>query len=101
MVFVMTNQIMQTAILMVVIVPHLPQPKLQLQELEDAPATLHGLVMDIVMIVITTWTAAMMVETVVDVTSKQITARYVDALIQMEAGVEQHAHKQQQAQRQA
>merc|ERR1711935_674220 len=50
------------------------------------------------MIVITTWTAAMMVETVVDVTSKQITARYVDALIQMEAGVEQHAHKQQQAQ---
>ena len=58
--------------------------------------------MDIVMIVITTWTAAMMVETVVDVTSKQITARYADALIQMTyTTMEQHAHKQQQAQRQA
>ena len=43
----------------------------------------------------------MMVETVVDVMSKQITATYVDALIQMGAGVEQHAHKQQQAQQQA
>ena len=60
MVFVMTNQIMQTAILMVAIVP--PQPKLQLQELvvpqqvllqiqqqlEDA--TRDGAVMHIVMI---------------------------------------------------
>ena len=69
------------------------------QQLEDA--TWDGLVIIIVMISITTWTAAMMVETVVDVMSKQITAMYVDALIQMEAGVEQHAHKQQQAQQQA
>ena len=38
-----------------------------------------------------------MVEIVVDVMSKQITAMYVDALIQMEAGMAQHAHKQQQA----
>ena len=37
----------------------------------------------------------MMVETVVDVMSKQHTVRYVDALIQMEVAVEQHAHKQQ------
>ena len=37
----------------------------------------------------------MMVETVVDVMSKQVTAMYADALIQMEAGVEQHAHQQQ------
>ena len=64
------------------------------QLLEDA--TRDGLVMDIVMISITTWTAAMMVETVVDVMSKQVTAMYADALIQMEAGVAQHAHKQQQ-----
>ena len=63
------------------------------QLLEDA--TRDGLVMDIVMISITTWTAAMMVETVVDVMSKQVTAMYADALIQMEAGVAQHAHKQQ------
>ena len=65
------------------------------QLLEDA--TQDGLVIHIVMISITTWTAAMMVETVVDVMFKQITAMYVDALIQMEAGVAQHAHKQQQA----
>ena len=87
-----------------------PQPVLQDQEqallviqqqLEDALAPLHGLVIHIVMISITTWTAAMMVETVVDVMSKQITAMYVDALIQMGAGVAQHAHKQQQAQQQA
>ena len=58
-------------------------------------------VMDIVMTSIITWTAAMMVETVVDVMSKQHTVRYVDALIQMGAGVAQHAHKQQQAQQQA
>ena len=43
----------------------------------------------------------MMVETVVDVMSKQITAMYVDALIQMEVAVEQHAHNQKQAQQQA
>jgi hypothetical protein len=83
-----------------------PQPVLQDQEqallviqqqLEDALAPLHGLVIHIVMISITTWTAVMMVETVVDVMFKQITAMYVDALIQMEAGVAQHAHKQLQA----
>ena len=43
----------------------------------------------------------MMVETVVGVMSKQITAMYADALIQVEAGVEQHAHQQQLAQQQA
>ena len=106
MVFVTTNQIMQNAILMVAIVPQtlLPQPNLQLldkalqiqQQLEDA--TRDGLVMDIVMISITTWTAAMMAETVVDVMLKHHTVRYADALIQMEAGVEQLAHNQQQVQ---
>ena len=54
------------------------------------------LVMDIVMTSITTWVAAMMVETVVDVMLKHPTVQYVDALIQMEAGMAQHAHKQQQ-----
>ena len=78
-----------------------PQQALQIKQLVDARATLHGLVMHIVMISITTWTAVMMVETVVDVMSKQITATYVDALIQMEAGVAQRARKQQQAQQQA
>ena len=53
--------------------------------------------MHIVMISITTWTATMMAETVVDVTLKQHTVRYADALIQMEVAVEQRAHKQQQA----
>ena len=48
MVFVMMNQIMETAILMVVIVP---QPKLQLQEL--VVATQDGLVIIFVMISIT------------------------------------------------
>ena len=76
MVFVMTNQIMQTAILMVAIVP--PQPKLQLQELvvpqqlllqiqqrlEDA--TRDGLVMHSVMILTTIWNVPMMGETAVD-----------------------------------
>ena len=62
---------------------------------------MHGLVMVIVMMKITTWTAVMMAETVVDVMSKQITAMYVDVLIQMKVAVEQHAHKQQQAQQQA
>ena len=38
----------------------------------------------------------MMAETVVDVTSTHNTARYANALIPMEAGVEQLAHKQQQ-----
>ena len=76
-----------------------PQQALQIQQqLEDAPAPLHQLVMHIVMISITTWTAVMMVETVVDVTLTHNTAMYVDALIQMEVAVEQHAHKQQQAQ---
>ena len=69
------------------------------QLLEDA--TRDGLVMDIVMISITTWTATMMVETVADVMLTQTGARYAHALIQMEVGMEQHAHKQQQAQQQA
>jgi hypothetical protein len=43
----------------------------------------------------------MMAETVVDVTSTHNTARYANALIPMEAGVEQLAHKQQQQQQQA
>ena len=43
----------------------------------------------------------MMVETVVDVTLTRSTAMYVDVLIPMEVSVEQHAHKQQQAQQQA
>jgi len=87
MVFVTMNQIIQSAILMVVIVPHLPQPNLQLQELAVPPllqdATRDGLLMDIVMISITTWTATMMVETVADVMLTQTGARYVHALIQM------------------
>ena len=49
--------------------------------------------MVIVMISIITWNVAMMVETVVDVTSTHNTAQSADALIQME--VEQLAHKQQ------
>ena len=105
-VFVTTKQIMQNAILMVAIVPQtlLPQPNLQLldkalqiqQQLEDA--TRDGLVMDIVMISITTWTAAMMAEIVVGVMFKHHTVRYVDALIQMEVVVEQLAHNQQRVQ---
>ena len=65
MVFVTMNQIMETAILMVAIVP---QPKLQLQEL--VVATQDGLVIIFVMISITTWTAVMMAETVVAVVVK-------------------------------
>ena len=42
----------------------------------------------------------MMAETVADVTSTQIGAKNVNALIPMEAGVEQLAHKQQQQQQQ-
>ena len=79
-----------------------PQQALQIQQqLEDARATLHGLVMDIVMIPITTWTAVMMVETVADVMLTLSTAKYVDALIQMEQHARPNAHKQQQAQQQA
>ena len=73
MVFVMMNQIIQTAILMVAIVPqpYQPQPKLQLQELlqiqqrlEDA--TQDGLVMHTVMISTTIWNVPMMEETAAD-----------------------------------
>ena len=71
------------------------------QQLEDALVTRDGLVMHIVMMSITTWTAVMMVEIVVDVTLTHNTAQYVHALIQMEAGVGQRARKQQQAQQQA
>ena len=58
----------------------------------------HGLVTCIVMTSITTWTVTMMVETVVDVTSTHNGAKNANALIPMEAGVEQLAHKQQQQQ---
>ena len=59
-------------------------------------ATQDGLLMDIVMVSITTWTATMMVETVVDVMSAHNTvALHATALIPMEAGVEQLVHKQQ------
>ena len=104
MVFVTMNQIIQTAILMVVIVPQTYLPPLQhrllqiQQQLEDAPAPLHGLVIIIVMISTTTWAAAMMAETVAKVVAVLLTrngAQFVHALIQMEAGVEQHAHLQQ------
>ena len=53
--------------------------------------------MDFVMILITTWIAVMMVETVVDVTSTQCGAQNANALIPMEVEVEQLAHKQQHA----
>ena len=80
-----------------------PQPLLlQIQQqLEGAQALIIGLVMDIVMMTITTWTAVMMAETVADATLTRSTALFVDVLIQMEVSVEQHAHKQQQAQQQA
>jgi hypothetical protein len=68
------------------------------QKLVVPHASLYILVMHLVMISITRWTAVMMVETVVDVTLTHNSAMYVDALIQMEVAVEQHAHKQQQAQ---
>ena len=58
----------------------------------------------IVMISITTWAAAMMVETVATVVAVLLTrniAQFAHALIQMEVGVEQHAHQQQLAQQQA
>ena len=84
---------------------HKQQQALQIQleaqlevglRVEDAPAPLHGLLIIIVMTSITTWSAAMMVETVVDVTLTQHGAQYVHALIQMQAGVEQLAHLLQQ-----
>ena len=53
----------------------------------------------IVMTSITTWTAAMMVETVAKVVVVLLTlngAQCAHALIQMEVGVEQHAHLLQQ-----
>ena len=79
----------------------LHQLRQELVELEDAQALIIGLVMDIVMMTITTWTAVMMAETVADATLTRSTALFVDVLIQMEVSVEQHAHKQQQAQQQA
>ena len=74
------------------------QPKIRLQQIQQRleHATQDGVVMDIVMISITTWTVTMMVETVVDVTSTHNTAQSADALIQME--VEQLAHRQQPSQ---
>ena len=62
-----------------------------LQQLENA--TRDGLVIIIVMISITTWAAAMMEGTVVDVTLTRNTAQSADALTQMEAGVEQLAQQ--------
>ena len=62
-------------------------------------ATQDGLLMDFVMILITTWIAVMMVETVVDVTSTQRGVQNANALIPMEAEVEQLAHKQRHATR--
>ena len=63
------------------------------------PVSLVGLEIRIVMTRIITWTATMMVETVVDVMSAHNTvALHATALIPMEAGVEQLAHKQQQQQ---
>ena len=77
---------------------HKQQQALQIQQqLEDnAPATLHGLVIIIVMISITTSNAAMMVETVADVMLTHNSAQYAHALIQVQAGVEQLAHLLQQ-----
>ena len=77
---------------------HKQQQALQIQQqLEDnAPAPLHGLVMHIVMMSITTSNAAMMVETVADVTSTLTGAQFAHALIQMEMAVEQLAHLLQQ-----
>ena len=74
------------------------QPKVRLQQIQQRleHATQDGVVMGIVMISITTWTVAMMVETVVDVMSTHNTVQSADALIQME--VEQLAHKQQPSQ---
>ena len=79
----------------------LHQLRQELVELEDAQALIIGLLMDIVMMTITTWTAVMMAETVADAMLTRSTALFVDVLIQMEVSVEQHAHKQQQAQQQA
>ena len=74
------------------------QPKVRLQQIQQRleHATQDGVVMGIVMISITTWTVAMMVETVVGVMSTHNTVQSADALIQME--VEQLAHKQQPSQ---
>ena len=71
-------------------------PQLQHIQQQREDAIPDGLVMHIVMISITTWTVAMMVETVVDVTLTHNTAQSADALIQME--VEQLAHRQQPSQ---
>ena len=59
------------------------------QKTQDKAKT--GQIDDIVRTSITTWTATMMVETVVDVMSKQNTAQIANALILMEVGMEQHA----------
>ena len=73
---------------MFLIIQHLP---------DYLHATQDGLLMDIVMILITTWIAIMMVETVVDVTSTQNGVQNANALIPMETEVEQLAHKQRHA----
>ena len=62
------------------------------------PVIRAGLGMHIVMILIITWIATMMVETVVDVMSTHNTAQIANAWILMEAGAEQRVLKQQQYQ---
>ena len=80
------------------VLPPLQHRLLQIQQqLEDA--TQDGLVIIIVMISTTTWAAAMMEETVATVVAVELTrngAQFAHALIQMEVGVEQHAHLLQQ-----
>ena len=59
-------------------------------------ATQHGVLMDIVMVSITTWTATMMVETVADAMSKYYTvACWKIAIVLIPIIVTQIAHKQQ------
>ena len=57
---------------------------------------LHGLLMATVMMELTMLNVVMMVETVVDAMSIHNTAQNANALILMEVGMEQLAHKQQQ-----
>ena len=60
------------------------QLALKQQLVQQLNATQDRLVMDIVMISITTWTATMTVETVEDVMSKYSTAQHANALTPLE-----------------
>jgi hypothetical protein len=71
--------------------------RIQLQQEDAAQETQDGLVITFVMMSITTWAAAMMEGTVVDVTLIRNTAQSADALTQMEVAMEQLVHKQQPA----